>query len=771
MLPLDQPSFCVNIGPFPGYNVTDQSALAYDPVRRQLLIFGGGHAAAWEDAPLRMPLDTLAWEWCYAPTPKATMLQVGADGKYANLQQPERFWKRAELGLPAPARSPVSRHSYTMWLWSHAINRALLLGPNNAPPYGFTNEVTGGHCAEFDPETNEWAVLPFRGDWQWMFAEDPGSGTIFALWKDGLRVYDPRLRTFSGPKGPVAKWVTYGLNLVYFPPTDSFFFFRYGELDTPNGPAVYEMKVDRATWTPTFVGPLATNWHPRPRWQGTGLVYDSKAKLIVGNMVGGFMYGFRPTEPGAGEWLQHPVPTTAQPAAYTQAYVEELDAHFIITGDGSKDQTWAFRWDPAQARLAVDPRKPKATISVSAQTVATMQEACNIGGDVILSAGALYGAAAAAQIDRPVNVTGQGTEFIDGVLGGKGTFIVNASSRFADVAISGAKVPDMNGAGIRWQGGDLTLERVKLTGNQNGLLGGNGHLVMDDCDVLDNGAADGQSHGIYIQGTALSATVRNSIFNGTKIGHHFKSRAAKSLVEDTVLGLDFLGTESCCVDLPDGGEAVIRRCQMRQGPKTDNNTMVKYFAELRATHAANSLLVQDCTMESRIANGIGLRNTHPTVVALLERVAFVGTFAQLATGWHRLRSCTLNGQPIPDRDVLPSGDAPPAVPTAALSVDGITKDGLMYSINLRGVAANEPDVVDVLARINGGAHVATGVTPGAEFRVTLFHGSHGTVKVEHAFADAAGNVSPWFEQEVVVPDKQAPSAPAGPLEVVSIVWS
>jgi hypothetical protein len=350
-LPLTDPFFCVDVGAFPGQDVTDQSGLLYDPIRRQLIIFGGGHAAAWEDAPLRMPIDTLTWEWCYTPMPLETMNVLDGEGKLANLMYPQKFWKRAEAGLGAPARSPVSRHSYTGWLWSHAINKALMLGYNNAKPYPLPQDVVGGYAGEFEPATNEWSIIPMQMDWRHMYVEDPVSQRIITLWSNGVRTYDPATQVLSAAKGGSMPFVQYGLILRYYPPNDKFYFFRFNPSDTPNGPATYEITIDRTTWTPTWTL-LETNYHPQPRWQGTGLEYDSTNELLVGWMQGGYMYGFRPTTAGKGEWLWHPIPTLSTPAAYTQAYVEEINTHFIITGNGVGDRTWAFRWDPRLARIA-----------------------------------------------------------------------------------------------------------------------------------------------------------------------------------------------------------------------------------------------------------------------------------------------------------------------------------------------------------------------------------------------------------------------------------
>jgi hypothetical protein len=67
-------------------------------------------------------------------------------------------------------------------------------------------------------------------------------------------------------------------------------------------------------------------------------------------------------------------------------------------------------------------------------------------------------------------------------------------------AFTGAVVPDGNGAGIRYEGGSLTITNSHFHGNQNGILGAadpNGTITISQSEFDHNGVdGSGQTHNI-----------------------------------------------------------------------------------------------------------------------------------------------------------------------------------------------------------------------------------------------------------------------------------
>lgn len=294
-----------------------------------------------------------------------------------------------------------------------------------------------------------------------------------------------------------------------------------------------------------------------------------------------------------------------------------------------------------------------ATIVVDGNQVTTMQTAADLGGAIRLSSGELRSLAGgavigAAHFRKPVWVIAEATRIIDQTIEGKGTFVVDANAAFSGLDISGA-TGDGIGAAFRHQSGDLTVRRTKIHHCENGLLGpaiyADCTLVVDDCDVFENGTGTGQTHGLYV-GEIRAFTCTNSRFRATDIGHHIKSRARTTTIRDCRIGTDFFGNESYNVDVPQGGDVTLVRCHLRQGPHTDNNAMLNFGGE-RNPHPGGSLVVTGTAFESTIG-GTGIR-IHPNadVVATFQNCRFTGVDVPV-DGNCTMKNCWYDGRPLPD---------------------------------------------------------------------------------------------------------------------------
>jgi hypothetical protein len=158
--------------------------------------------------------------------------------------------------------------------------------------------------------------------------------------------------------------------------------------------------------------------------------------------------------------------------------------------------------------------------------------------------------------------------------------------------LSGAKVAARNGAGIRYEGGNLTLVNAYIHDNQNGILGGayaNGTISMDRCEFAFNGYGDGYSHNIYI-GDIANLTITNSYLHDAKVGHEVKSRAETTVITGSRIDDGPTGTASYSIDLPNGGNATITNDVIRQGPRSQNPAMIAYGEE-GALHAGTTVTI------------------------------------------------------------------------------------------------------------------------------------------------------------------------------------
>lgn len=178
------------------------------------------------------------------------------------------------------------------------------------------------------------------------------------------------------------------------------------------------------------------------------------------------------------------------------------------------------------------------------------------------------------------------------------------------IELSGASVPDQNGAGIRSEAGGLTVRGCYFHDNENGILGGDidrdtNDLVIENCDFANNGFGDGYSHNLYI-GHARSLTVRGSWFHHARIGHELKSRASINVL----LGNRFSnedGTASYEIDLPEGGLGILVGNVIQQGVNTDNSVIVSFAEESQMWPTQALYVVNNTFVNERTAGGTFVR--------------------------------------------------------------------------------------------------------------------------------------------------------------------
>jgi hypothetical protein len=199
-------------------------------------------------------------------------------------------------------------------------------------------------------------------------------------------------------------------------------------------------------------------------------------------------------------------------------------------------------------------------------------------GDTIMIAPGEYFDCAVWRADNLIiQGTGNPTDTVitDKACMGKGLFItVGRNITVRNLTLTRARVPDNNGAGIRMEGKDLTVERVRFINNQNGILTGvqGSALVVRDSDFVRNGVCvPACAHGIYA-GPLDLLRVERSRFADTRQAHHIKSRARRTEVVDSDIKDGPEGTASYLIDIPNGGSVLVRGNTMQKGPKAENHT-------------------------------------------------------------------------------------------------------------------------------------------------------------------------------------------------------
>ena len=164
---------------------------------------------------------------------------------------------------------------------------------------------------------------------------------------------------------------------------------------------------------------------------------------------------------------------------------------------------------------------------------------------------------------------------------GKAIWVIAGNRTTVDrVELSGAAVPDGNGAGIRQEGAGLTVTRSWFHDDQDGLLTGadpSSDIEIRRSRFFRNGAGDGYTHNLYV-GAVRSLTVTGSYLWGASRGHELKSRAARNtIVANRITDGD--ATASYSIDLPNGGSSLIAGNVVIQGAHSENPVLVSYGAE------------------------------------------------------------------------------------------------------------------------------------------------------------------------------------------------
>ena len=192
-----------------------------------------------------------------------------------------------------------------------------------------------------------------------------------------------------------------------------------------------------------------------------------------------------------------------------------------------------------------------------------------------------------------------------------------------NIAFSGCRVPDHNGAGIRQEGAGLTVRHCLFHDNENGILTGanaESDILVEHSEFHHNGFGDGYSHNLYI-GRVRSFTMRFCSSHHSKTGHLVKSRAQTNTILYNHLMDEDDGTSSFAIDLPNGGRSFITGNIIQPGPKAVNGTAISYAAE-GAENPVQELFVVNNTCVSERQTAISFLRVagHPARVSVVNNL-------------------------------------------------------------------------------------------------------------------------------------------------------
>jgi len=229
---------------------------------------------------------------------------------------------------------------------------------------------------------------------------------------------------------------------------------------------------------------------------------------------------------------------------------------------------------------------------------------------------------------------------------GKGIFVTSKNITFDHIEFVGAKVADANGAGIRYEGGNLTIRKCYFHDNENGILAApveTGTIVIESSEFANNGRGDGYTHGIYVNRVA-SLRVVNSYFHHTKVGHHIKSRALQTTIRGNRIDDGEGGTASYNIDLPNGGVSVVAKNNIVQRVTSQNPALIHFGGE-GAPYTGSSLRVANNTLQNYRSSATGVLN-HTAVSVTITGNKLYG-LPTVASGPNSQSNNTVLSSPVP----------------------------------------------------------------------------------------------------------------------------
>ena len=347
----------------------------------------------------------------------------------------------------------------------------------------------------------------------------------------------------------------------------------------------------------------------------------------------------------------------------------------------------------------------------------------------------------------------------------KGILTVDDDAVIENCSFSGAAISAADGgnaAGIRYEGGQLTLIDDSFSNNQDGLLAAavlpqltTNTITIDHSSFTDNGSGSGFTHNLYV-GAIQNLTVTNSTFEGAVIGHELKSRALVNNITDNVIADGPTGTASYDIDLPDGGTDTVSGNLIEKGASASNDVLVHFGGE-GIPYAGSSLTVTGNTLIDDLgAAAIGVLN-QTVITAEVTNNTFVG-FAGATVA---------EGPVVETGNVDGNGKALPNTTSTGLGAGGATvvyTDDAAHSITLNGTinaVEGGGGLLTVVADI--GHVIVIGGAGGLDFSEGPSSGGN-----EITTAANVGNVLDLTGQDTVASNGRDVIA-AGPLDLTGVV--
>ncbi|MDB5760789.1 MAG: hypothetical protein JWM30_4078 [Burkholderia sp.] len=293
------------------------------------------------------------------------------------------------------------------------------------------------------------------------------------------------------------------------------------------------------------------------------------------------------------------------------------------TGRGPRPERQAApdRRQPATPQALPEPQRDQVagplTLEVGpSKKIRTIAQAARIarsGDTIVVEPGVYAGDVAIFTQDRLTIRAGGGRARLNAngaSAEGKAIWVVRGGTiTVENFEFVGARVPDHNGAGIRFERGRLVLRNCLFRDNENGILTAGdkaAELEVENSEFDRNGTVEGYGHQLYA-GQIASLKVTGSYFHHAVGGHLLKSRAAKNVVMYNRLTDEEAGEASYELEFPNGGQAYVVGNLIGQSATTQNPAIVAIGLEGYRWPKNELYLINNTLIDGRAADGYFLR--------------------------------------------------------------------------------------------------------------------------------------------------------------------
>jgi hypothetical protein len=265
-----------------------------------------------------------------------------------------------------------------------------------------------------------------------------------------------------------------------------------------------------------------------------------------------------------------------------------------------------MRWLITLLVLLLARHSSAATLEVGPGRVyPTLEEAARAAQDgdhVLIAAGEYLECAFWTANNLVIEGTGKPEDTVvsDLACGGKALFVVTGNDiTVRNMTFSRVRVGDGNGAGIRADGRNLTIENVVFFNNQTGLLASSrpdsAVIIRDSAFIRNGGCARSCTNGLSV-GDVAALRIERSRFEGTKSGHQIAGRARVTEITGCDIADGATGNSSHLIDLGNAEQVVLRGNHLQKGVKSENHRAAIWI--VAGGRGGGEIIVQDNTFQS-----------------------------------------------------------------------------------------------------------------------------------------------------------------------------